>query len=114
MFNPFDLVALFEKCPNITKAVLFGSRATSEHDENSDVDIAIYGDISPSEFDELTDKLDSVGSKKKFDLIMYNMADAELRQIIDEKGLTIYERGLKKHEPVTDGPVWVFEAQPQD
>ena len=109
MFNPFDLVAVFEDCTTIEKAVLFGSRATSTHTEKSDADIAIFGEVTPSDFDKLCATLDELPIVQTFDLIMYNSADADLRQHINEKGLTIYERGLVK--PAVDHsivPVWSF------
>ena len=109
MFNPFDLVAIFEEYPGIEKAVLFGSRATSTHNERSDVDIALFGDLVPSDFNKLTATLDNLPIAQKFDLIMYNSADADLRQIINQQGLTVFEKGLVK--PAVDSsivPVWSF------
>ena len=113
MFNPFDLVKVFGTSDSIEKAMLFGSRAQSTHNENSDVDIALYGNIDPTEFDQICAQLDKLSPDHRLDLILYDqISDTELKELIDETGLIIYEKGFAElliPPPSDETPKWQFQ-----
>ena len=75
---------------NITKVILFGSRARGDFKKKSDIDLAVLGE-SIAEFsfdvDELTDTL------LKYDIIDLNSnISDELLKNIQNEGIIIYEK----------------------
>ena len=88
MFNPIEIVKIFESCPAIKKAVIFGT------DNNDDVDVALYGNVDSEEFEKIADALGELPIRQKFDVVVYDFVnDEELREIIDNSGVVIYEQG---------------------
>lgn len=76
---------------NITKILLFGSRARGTHQDKSDLDLAVYGCRNfPAFFYALEE---NVWTLLKFDLInMDEAVSAELKSEIDKDGVLIYEK----------------------
>jgi type I restriction enzyme S subunit len=80
------------KYPNITEAVIFGSRAMGNYKEASDVDIALKGEVNAS----ITQKVKAELEENTllpffFDLISYpSINNPELVQHIDRYGVSIY------------------------
>ena len=74
----------------VTKVVLFGSRARGSNTERSDVDIAVYG----GDFDEFYwDIKENVHSLLMFDVIdMDSVISEELKKEIERDGVVIYEK----------------------
>lgn len=75
---------------NITKVILFGSRARGDFKKKSDIDLAVLGE-NVAEFsfdvDELTDTL------LKYDIIDLNSnISDELLKNIQNEGIIIYEK----------------------
>lgn len=75
---------------NITKVILFGSRARGDFKKKSDIDLAVLGE-NVAEFsfdvDELTDTL------LKYDIIDLNSnISDELLKSIQNEGIIIYEK----------------------
>lgn len=75
---------------NITKVILFGSRARGDFKKKSDIDLAVLGEnIAEFSFDvdELTDTL------LKYDIIDLNSnISDELLKSIQNEGIIIYEK----------------------
>ncbi len=75
---------------NITKVILFGSRARGDFKKKSDIDLAVLGEnIAEFSFDvdELTDTL------LKYDIIDLNSnISDELLKNIQNEGIIIYEK----------------------
>lgn len=75
---------------NITKVILFGSRARGDFKKKSDIDLAVLGEnIAEFAFDvdELTDTL------LKYDIIDLNSnISDELLKNIQNEGIVIYEK----------------------
>ena len=91
MFNIGVLVKIFERSPYVSKAALFISRVKSSGKEHSDVDIALYGDLSTTEFERVVKELDDLTIARKFDVVAYDLIkDTQMREIIDNTGLTVY------------------------
>lgn len=85
------IVGELQKRENVTRAVIFGSRARKDYNYNSDIDLAVYceGNL-PS---RLRSDLDEVAGIYKIDVIDMNSAlDEELRQRIEKQGIEIYRR----------------------
>ncbi|SHK38965.1 Predicted nucleotidyltransferase [Anaerobranca californiensis DSM 14826] len=80
-----------QKRENVTRAVIFGSRARGDYRYNSDIDLAVYseGKISP----DLWPDLEEAAGIYKIDVIdMNGPLDEELRRIIEEQGMEVYCR----------------------
>lgn len=80
-----------QKRENVTRAVVFGSRARGDYRYNSDIDLAVYceGELPPG----LRLDLDEAAGIYKIDVIdMNGPLDEKLRQRIEEQGAEIYIR----------------------
>lgn len=89
-----DIRSVFKKHTNITKVLIFGSRAKGTFSEGSDIDLAAIGDdIS---FDQLLDinvQIEDLGLLYKVDVIDYNkQKGTPLGEHIDRVGLSFYEK----------------------
>ena len=74
-----------------TKAVVFGSRAKGNWRENSDIDIAVFGD--GVNIGQLVSELDELSMPFKFDVVEYGgISHAPLRDHIDRVGVEIYSQ----------------------
>jgi len=72
-----------------SKAAVFGSRAKGNWRENSDVDVAVFGD--GINLGKLSSQLDELNMPYKFDVVEYNsISYAPLRDHIDRVGVEIY------------------------
>lgn len=84
-----QIIELAQK-KNITKVILFGSRARGDFKKKSDIDLAVLGEnIAEFSFDvdELTDTL------LKYDIIDLNSnISDELLKSIQNEGIIIYEK----------------------
>lgn len=86
------IIKELQKRENVTKAIIFGSRARGDYRYNSDIDLAVYseGKISP----DLWLALDEAAGIYKIDVIdMNGPLDEKMRQKIEEQGLEVYCRG---------------------
>ncbi|MEZ0537661.1 nucleotidyltransferase family protein [Caldicellulosiruptoraceae bacterium PP1] len=85
------IIGILKNTDNITKAIIFGSRARGDFKYNSDIDIAIYyeGNLSP----EFYLALDEVSGIYKTDILDMNSSISEkLRKSIEEQGIEIYRK----------------------
>lgn len=84
---------VLSKYSNITKAVLFGSRAKGLEREGSDIDIAIFGIEDELKVEEIAMVIDELPIPYKFDLKAYDeITNSDLREHIDRVGIVLYER----------------------
>ena len=78
----------------ITKAAIFGSHATGEAKQNSDVDLLVEFSGRKSLFDLVGLKLELEKIlKKKVDLLTYRSIHPLLRDTILNEQIVIYEKG---------------------
>ena len=78
---------------SIDAMILFGSRAFGDHDERSDVDIAIVGScISRLEWARMRDAAYCANSLYWISLIHYDRNPPALKKRIDQTGVVIYVR----------------------
>ena len=77
----------------VTEAKIFGSRAKGNSQPNSDVDIALWGDISISALAAIAGELDELPLPYAFDVQAYDaIRHRPLREHIDRVGRSFYAR----------------------
>ena len=89
-----SILNVFEKTPEVEKAVLFGSRAKGNFRPGSDVDIVVFGkNMSFDKFLTLIINLDELDLLQAIDLIKYeNIEDNKVIEHIKRVGKVLYER----------------------
>ncbi len=86
------IITVLQKSENITRAVIFGSRASDDYKYNSDIDLAVYceGKLPPG----LWVDLDEAAGIYTIDVVdMNSNLDERLRLRIEEQGVDVYRRG---------------------
>ena len=80
--------------PTIEKVILFGSRARGDHTQKSDYDLAIYGQLQPSEIVLLRNALrEDLPTLHKIDTVfMQSETDSKLIKNIENEGILIYDK----------------------
>jgi len=79
------------KNANVSKALIFGSRAMSTWRYNSDIDLAVVG--QQLNINRLLSQLDALPSPYLFDVLDYNqITHLALREHIDSVGIPLYDR----------------------
>lgn len=88
------LFTLFQAFPDVERVILFGSRARGDHEERSDIDLA----VDAPKMDVLTwDQVclsitDNSETLLPIDLIWLQQAPAPLAKRIQEEGVVVFER----------------------
>jgi predicted nucleotidyltransferase len=78
--------------PEVREARVFGSRAIGRSEKNSDVDLALWGDLDLGLIARIAGELDELPLPYTFDVHAYTaIRHAPLRQHIDEVGKILYE-----------------------
>ena len=91
------LCRLFEGCPAVVRAVLFGSRARGDHTELSDYDIAVYGAPSQAERARLKYACrEELPTLHKIDLLFADeIKNEKLLSNIQKEGVSFYVKVQK-------------------
>jgi type I restriction enzyme R subunit len=107
--NPFGLTGseqelirdVLRRHAEVTEARIFGSRAKGNSQPNSDVDIALWGDVSIAALAAIAGELDELPLPYAFDVQAYDaIRHQPLREHIDRVGRSFYA-------PADDGAkVW--------
>ncbi|MCA0972217.1 nucleotidyltransferase domain-containing protein [Halobacillus litoralis] len=85
-----DLRLLGEKY-KLEKVMVFGSRARGDHDDRSDVDLAIVApNLSPSNWLHLLEDIEGLETLLKFDVVCFTQASDSLKDDIIACYRTIY------------------------
>jgi predicted nucleotidyltransferase len=75
----------------VQRARVFGSRAKGTFRNNSDIDIAVDGSVSPLEAAVIKGDLEELPCPVFFDVVSYEtVTNADLREHIDRVGLVVY------------------------
>jgi predicted nucleotidyltransferase len=87
-----EICIVFKKFPQITKAVVFGSRAMHTYKPGSDVDIALFGAL---DFDTVCKVSYCLNEEScmpyKFDILAHHTVDNDqLKQHINQYGKLLY------------------------
>lgn len=76
----------------VSKIVLFGSRARGDHKKTSDIDLAVFTLPGFKQKGRLSSELDDIETLLKFDIVFINENTAfEFLQKINQEGVIIYE-----------------------
>lgn len=74
----------------VDHTIIYGSRAKGTYRNNSDVDIALVGDISPLEAESVAGDLDELPLPYQFDVVaLRHITNAALREHIERVGVAI-------------------------
>ena len=85
--------SVFARCPQVEKAVLYGSRAKGTFRNGSDIDLTLFGDGLTYELLSLISReLDDLLLPYSFDLSLFaNIQDADVIDHIRRVGVAFYE-----------------------
>jgi predicted nucleotidyltransferase len=82
---------VFRRHPEVREVRVFGSRAMGRFENQSDVDLALWGDLSESLIARIVGELDELPLPYTFDVQAYDSIKHEpLRHHIDEFGKVLY------------------------
>ena len=85
--------AVFRRHSEVHEVKVFGSRAMGRFENNSDVDLALWGELSLRLIGQIMAELDELPLPYTFDVQDYNAIKHEpLKQHIDRIGDTLYRR----------------------
>jgi predicted nucleotidyltransferase len=85
------LMDVFRAHPEISEVRLFGSRAKGTHDAQSDVDLALWGDLSPLKAESIAAELDELPFPYHFDVLAFEQIKLQpLREHIERVGIRLY------------------------
>lgn len=90
-----DIVEIIKQYEEVTKAVIFGSRARGDYKKASDIDIALFGDNLTSTINtKIFYQIDDLYMPYKVDLINFNALSKEnkIRENILKEGVEIYAK----------------------
>lgn len=93
------IISICQSCPDLKKAVLFGSRGRGNYKSTSDYDIALYlkADAPSTIKMKLLYLLDEVDCLQKIDaLFVTDKIDEKLLENIEKEGVVLMERSSKK------------------
>jgi predicted nucleotidyltransferase len=87
-----DLLArVFRAHPEISEVRLFGSRAKGTHKPESDVDLALLGNISALKAEAIAAELDELPLPYHFDVMPFDLIQFQpLREHIERVGIRLY------------------------
>jgi uncharacterized protein len=89
-----DLIhEVLSRYPEVTAAILFGSRAKLTHQPQSDVDLALQGDLDSLAAEAIAADLDELPLPYRFDVRKYSgIQSPDLRDHIRRVGKVVYEK----------------------
>ena len=92
----YDFFSHITALPFVHRVVIFGSRARGDHEDHSDIDLAVFCDgASDDEWLEVLDCLreDRIDTLLKVDCVRFDECDAVLQEHVLEEGVVLYEKG---------------------
>jgi len=92
--NIIDILKnFFNKFPEIKEVKIYGSRALGTYRKGSDIDFALFGDISSSLITKIRYGIDELPTPYMFDITDYNtIGNEKLKKHIDEFGKNFYKK----------------------
>jgi predicted nucleotidyltransferase len=87
------LNSVFARHPEIDEVRLFGSRAKGVHRPQSDIDLALWGEINMLQAQSITEELDELPLPYKYDVQpFHHIKSQSLREHIERVGIALYRR----------------------
>lgn len=92
------LTEFFQKQPEIETVIIFGSRATGNFKNSSDIDFAIIGkDINFKFIQHISSEIDELSTPYMYDIVDYNtITNDKLRENIDNFGKIFYQKSYNE------------------
>jgi uncharacterized protein len=88
-----SIIAILERYPEITEARLYGSRAKGNAKAESDVDLALLGNLAELAAEVVADELEELPFPYRFDVKAYgSIKNKALKEHVDRVGKTIYRK----------------------
>lgn len=88
-----QLRAIFRQHAEIKRVRIYGSRAMGNYRNNSDIDLALWGNIDPLLLGTIKAKLDALPLPYLFDLTVYDdISHLPLKEHIDQHGKLFYSQ----------------------
>jgi len=82
---------VFRAHPEISEVRLFGSRAKGVHSASSDVDLALWGNLTSLETEAIAAELDDLPLPYHFDVLAFDLVKLQpLRDHIERVGIRLY------------------------
>lgn len=90
-----EMTAIFSKCKNLEKVILYGSRAKGNYKKFSDVDITLEGDnLTLADLFQIQDLLYESDLPYMYDVSIFSsITNPDLIDHIRRRGVVIWERG---------------------
>jgi predicted nucleotidyltransferase len=89
--------AVLRRHAEVTEVKIFGSRAKGNFQPNSDIDLALWGNLSLSTLAAIAGELDELPLPYTFDVQAYDaIRHQPLREHIDRVGQSFYERNAER------------------
>ena len=90
-----EMTAIFSKCKNLEKVILYGSRAKGNYKKFSDVDITLEGDnLTLADLFQIQDLLYESDLPYMYDVSVFSsITNSDLIDHIKRRGIVIWERG---------------------
>jgi len=78
----------------VERAVLFGSRATQNFTEGSDIDIALFGEaLTITDHGDILDSIEELTVPQRVDLLLFDkIEEPALRNHICQRGIELYRK----------------------
>lgn len=87
------MVDRIRRVRSVERIVLFGSRARGDHDDRSDIDLAVAcPEADLDEWAAIWDAVDEAPTLLAVDLIRLDQVDEPLRRRIEAEGVPLHER----------------------
>ena len=94
--------AVFRRHPEVAAVKLFGSRAKGSHTPQSDVDLALWGDIDEVRAQAIATELDELPLPYQFDVTPFELIKlGALRDHIQRVGIPLYPSAAARPMPAT-------------
>ena len=85
------LRSVFRGYPQVSEVRLFGSRAKGTHTPRSDVDLAVFGNVTPLQAQAIASELDDLPLPYKYDVQVFDSIKSDaLRDHILRVGIPVY------------------------
>lgn len=86
-----ELRRLFSRHPEVKTVKLFGSRAKETNTANSDIDLAIWGQVGDLQAEAIAAELDELPTPYKYDVKPFDLIKLRpLREPIQRVGILVY------------------------
>lgn len=85
------LCSVFRRHPEIVAVKIFGSRAKGTHTPRSDVDLALWGNVTPLQAETVAAELDELPLPYRYDVKTFDGIKLRpLREHIERVGIPLY------------------------